>query len=26
MDAHGGSQHAVVEASSKKILEDLLSR
>ena len=26
MDSHGGSQHAVVEASSKKILEDLLSR
>jgi fumarate hydratase subunit beta len=26
MDAHGGSQHAVVEASSKKVLEDLLAR
>ena len=26
MDSHGGSQHAVVEASSKKILEDLLAR
>ena len=26
MDSHGGSQHAVVEASSKKVLEDLLSR
>jgi fumarate hydratase subunit beta len=26
MDSHGGSQHAVIEASSKKVLEDLLSR
>jgi len=26
MDSHGGSQHAVVEASSKKVLEDLLAR
>jgi fumarate hydratase subunit beta len=26
MDSHGGSQHAVVEASSKKILEHLLTR
>ncbi len=26
MDAHGGSQHAVIEESSKKVLEDLLSR
>jgi fumarate hydratase subunit beta len=26
MDSHGGSQHAVVEASSKRILEDLLAR
>ena len=26
MDSHGGSQHAVVEASSRKVLEDLLAR
>ena len=26
MDSHGGSQHAVIEASSKKVLEDLLTR
>ena len=26
MDSHGGSQHAVVEESSKKVLEDLLAR
>jgi len=26
MDSHGGSQHAVVEAASKKVLEDLLAR
>ena len=26
MDSHGGSQHAVIEESSKKVLEDLLSR
>jgi fumarate hydratase subunit beta len=26
MDSHGGSQHAVVEAASRKVLEDLLSR
>jgi fumarate hydratase class I len=26
MDAHGGSQHAVIDESSKKILEDLMSR
>ena len=26
MDSHGGSQHAVVETASKKILEDLLAR
>jgi len=25
MDAHGGSQHAVVDESSKKVLEKLLS-
>lgn len=26
MDAHGGSQHAVVEQSSKKVLEELLAK
>ena len=26
IDSHGGSQHAVIEASSKKVLEDLLAR
>jgi fumarate hydratase subunit beta len=26
MDSHGGSQHAVIEESSRKILEDLLTR
>lgn len=26
MDSHGGSQHAVVEASSRKVLDDLLAR
>lgn len=26
MDAHGGSQHAVIDEASKKVLEDLLSR
>jgi len=26
MDAHGNSQHAVVDASSKKVLEELLAR
>lgn len=26
MDSHGGSQHAVIEASSRKVLEDLISR
>jgi len=26
MDSHGGSQHAVIEKSSKKVLEDLLAR
>jgi fumarate hydratase subunit beta len=26
MDSHGGSQHAVIEAASKKVLEDLLTR
>ncbi len=26
MDSHGGSQHAVVDGSSKKILEDLLAK
>jgi fumarate hydratase subunit beta len=26
MDSHGGSQHAVIEESSKKVLEDLLAR
>ena len=26
MDSHGGSQHAVIEAASKKVLEDLLAR
>ena len=26
MDAHGNSQHAVVEASSKKVLDELLAR
>ena len=26
MDSHGGSQHAVVEASSKKVLDELLTR
>ncbi len=26
MDSHGGSQHAVIDESSKKVLEDLMSR
>ena len=26
MDSHGGSQHQVIDASSRKVLEDLLSR
>ncbi|MCE9645844.1 MAG: FumA C-terminus/TtdB family hydratase beta subunit [Chloroflexi bacterium] len=26
MDSHGGSQHAVIDNSSKKVLEDLLAR
>ncbi len=26
MDSHGGSQHAVIEESSRKVLEDLLAR
>lgn len=26
MDSHGGSQHAVIEESSKKVLEELLTR
>jgi len=26
MDSHGGSQHAVIESESKKVLEDLFSR
>jgi fumarate hydratase class I len=26
MDSHGGSQHAVIEESSRKVLEDLLTR
>ena len=26
MDSHGGSQHAVVDASSKKVLEELMTR
>ena len=26
MDAHGGSQHAVVDASSKKVLDELLAK
>jgi fumarate hydratase class I len=26
MDSHGGSQHAVIEEASKKVLEDLLAR
>jgi fumarate hydratase subunit beta len=26
MDSHGGSQHAVVDASSKKVLDELLAR
>jgi fumarate hydratase class I len=26
MDAHGGSQHAVIEEASKKVLDDLLTK
>jgi fumarate hydratase class I len=26
MDAHGGSQHAVIDEKSKKVLNDLLTR
>jgi fumarate hydratase class I len=26
MDAHGGSQHAVIEEASKKALDDLLAQ
>ncbi len=26
MDSHGGSQHAVIEEASKKVLEDLMTR
>jgi fumarate hydratase class I len=26
MDSHGGSQHAVIDEASKKVLHDLLSR
>jgi tartrate dehydratase beta subunit/fumarate hydratase class I family protein len=26
MDSHGGSQHAVVDASSKKVLDELLAK
>jgi len=26
MDSHGGSQHAVIEERSKKVLDELLAR
>jgi fumarate hydratase subunit beta len=26
MDSHGGSQHAVIDESSKKVLDELLSK
>jgi hypothetical protein len=26
MDAHGGSQHAVIDESSRKVLDDLLAK